>query len=56
MRLEGLTLLAGAAGEHERLPRADGGLVIHLSAIEHGLGMGINIEAIGEAPADLADG
>src|SRR5262249_16641131 len=51
-----ITLFAGAAREHQGLAGADGGVVVHDNAIERGLGLGIEIEAVAKTPADLADG
>jgi hypothetical protein len=50
------TFLSGPAREHQGLARVNGGIVPHGLAVEHGLGLGINVKPVGESAANLAGG
>ena len=51
-----MSFFSGAADEGQHLAGANDGTVVHVGAAEHCLAAGINVQAIAEARADLADG
>jgi hypothetical protein len=51
-----LPLLAPGPGEHERLAGADHDILADVVAVEHGLAVGIKVEAVAKPSADFADG